>query len=78
MLTQANAEDGAERHQSSSLARTCYFPQTYPCIPPPSAAPIDVAAAHRPPRGRRKPRHRLTEPLAHAEIALQRQLPRTP
>jgi hypothetical protein len=41
-------------------------PPPRPCIPPPSDAPADVAAQHRPPRGRSKPRHRLREPLADA------------
>ena len=43
-----------------------HCPPPRPCIPPPSDAPADVAAQHRPPRGRSKPRHRLREPLAHA------------
>ena len=74
----AKAEDGAERHQPSRPARTCDFPQPRPCTPPPSGAPADVAAPHRPPRGRSKPRRRTEDPLADAEIALQRQLPRAP
>jgi len=49
---------------SPGPTRHCLPPR--PCIPPPSDAPADVAAQHRPPRGRSKPRHRLREPLAHA------------
>jgi hypothetical protein len=49
---------------SPGPTRRCLPPR--PCIPPPSDAPADVAAQHRPPRGRSKPHHRLREPLAHS------------